>query len=295
MSAHVRAIALMVCAATLWSIAGVVTRQLGADLREHGRFEISFWRSVFCALTVAVYLARRGGLQAVRTAGVPGLVCAAMWASMFTAFMLALTLTSTANTLLVMSVSPLITAILARIVLGTPIAGRTWAAIAAAMIGMIWMFAGDAAITAGTRTLAGVLIAFVVPVAAAVNLITLKKAHTQVDLIPSVFAGGVIAALVALPLALPFRATGADVAWLALLGVMQLGVPCAMMVVAARSLSATELALLGLLEVVLGPLWAWLGAGEVPSRATLAGGGLILAALVFNELTTRRPKATMLR
>ena len=54
--------------------------------------------------------------------------------------------------------------------------------------------------------------------------------------------------------------------------------------IASRSLQAPEIALLALLEVVLGPLWAWLGAGEVPARATLVGGGIVLAAMIFNEL-----------
>ena len=54
--------------------------------------------------------------------------------------------------------------------------------------------------------------------------------------------------------------------------------------VATAGLSAPEIALLALLEVVLGPLWAWLGAGEAPAVATLAGGALVIAALLLNEL-----------
>jgi drug/metabolite transporter (DMT)-like permease len=57
-----------------------------------------------------------------------------------------------------------------------------------------------------------------------------------------------------------------------------------LLVVASRTLLAPEIALLGLLEVVLGPLWAWLGAGEDIGRATLVGGAIVLAALVLNEL-----------
>ena len=64
-----------------------------------------------------------------------------------------------------------------------------------------------------------------------------------------------------------------------------------LLVVASRHLLAPELALLGLLEVVLGPLWAWLGAGEVPAAATLAGGAVVLAALMLNELSAPRQKA----
>ena len=75
---------------------------------------------------------------------------------------------------------------------------------------------------------------------------------------------------------------------LAMLGFFQLGLPCMLMVRAARSLSAPEISLLALLEVLLGPIWAWLGAGEVPASATLLGGAVVLTALVFNEIADMR-------
>ena len=90
--------------------------------------------------------------------------------------------------------------------------------------------------------------------------------------------------LIALPFALPFSSTGRDIALLAFLGITQLGLPCVLLVLASRALLAPEIALLGLLEVVLGPLWAWLGAGEVPGGSTLLGGMIVLAALAANEL-----------
>ena len=60
------------------------------------------------------------------------------------------------------------------------------------------------------------------------------------------------------------------------------------LVVAARALSAPEIALLGLIEVVAGPIWAWLGAGETPSSETLRGGAVVLAALAGNEFVALR-------
>jgi len=76
-----------------------------------------------------------------------------------------------------------------------------------------------------------------------------------------VMLGGALSALVALPLARPISASGV-----------------------CLTLLAPEIALLGLLEVVLGPLWAWLGAGETPAASTLTGGALVLVALAGNEL-----------
>jgi len=287
----------MIIAPLLWSIAGVVTRNLSPELQAQGRFEITFWRSLFAALFVGGYLllVRRDFAGALRRAGLPGVLSGCMWATMFVCFMLALTLTSTANTLIVLAVAPLATTLLAWAVLKSPIAPRTWAAVGIAMAGIAWMFAGSLRIES-PRSVLGMLIAFGAPLASAINVVLLKKRGAQVDLVPAVFLGGAISAALMLPLAVPFIATPRDVALLALLGCFQLGLPCMLLVIAARHLSATEIALLALLEVLFGPLWAWLGAGEEPAATTLAGGALVLAALLLNELAgTRRGNAAAAR
>src|SRR5439155_26642614 len=132
------------------------------------------------------------------------------------------------------------------------------------------------------------LIGLTIPLAAAINVVTLRAASAELDLRPAVMLGGAISCLIALPLALPLQASAKDIALLAFLGVFQLALPCMLLVLASRTLLAPEIALIGLLEVVLGPLWAWLGAGEVPAHATLAGGGIVLAALAINELASFR-------
>jgi drug/metabolite transporter (DMT)-like permease len=287
--AHRRAMILMIIAPTLWSIAGVVTRHLSPELVQQGRFEITFWRSAFAALFVLGFLlfVRRDLFGSLHRAGVPGLASGLMWAVMFITFMLALTLTSTANTLIVLAVAPLTTALLAWAVLREPIPLRTWCAIFIAMAGIAWMFAGSFRLESRASVL-GMLIAFGAPVASAINIVILKKRGHAVDLIPAVLIGGVVSALLMLPFALPFVAGARDVGLLAVLGFFQLGLPCILMVTATRHLAPTEVALLALLEVLLGPLWAWLGAGEVPASSTLAGGTIVLAALLLNEFVPRR-------
>lgn len=277
----------MIIAPTLWSIAGVITRHLDAARG----FEVTFWRSLFSAMAVAIVLVGQQGVaraaNTIRSAGLTGVLSGMMWCVMFVCFMIALTKTTVANTLIVMSVAPLLTAFLAWVVLKQHIPQRTWLAIAAAFIGILWMFVNGMS-NVGGQHLIGMLIASAVPVASAVNLIILKRAGQGIDLMPAVFLGSVFSALLMLPFAWPLQASLHDVGLLAVLGFFQLGLPCLLMVKATKSLSAPEVALLSLLEVLLGPLWTWLGAGEVPAPETLLGGGVVMAALVLNEIAALR-------
>jgi drug/metabolite transporter (DMT)-like permease len=271
----------MLIAPVLWSTAGVVTRHV----ERAEPFEQVFWRSLFAFAFVFLAL-RKNPLKAVRAAGWPGLFSGAMWAVMFTAFVVALSLTTTANTLVVMSIAPLLTAFLSFLILKENVSLRTWLAAGAAAVGIGWMFHNG---FVGGH-LAGMLIALLIPFASAANLIALRAGAARVDLIPAVMLGGALSCVIALPFALPFSASSRDLALLAFLGVFQLGLPCMLLVVASRTLRPPEIALLSLLEVVLGPLWAWIGAGEAPGAATLYGGGIVLAALVLNEISTMREK-----
>jgi drug/metabolite transporter (DMT)-like permease len=274
----------MVAAPVLWSTAGVVTRHI----ERAGAFEQVFWRSLFAFVFIFVVLLfqKSNPWRAVRAAGWPGIASGMLWAVMFTAFMVALSMTTTANALVVMSVCPLLTAILARAFLRDALPLRTWIAAGAATIGIAWMFSFSL-----EKHFAGMAVAALIPVAAAINLVLLRASAAQFDLLPAVMLGGAIACIVVLPFALPFSLSQRDFLLLAFLGLFQLGLPCMLLIIASRTLPAPEIALLGLLEVVLGPLWAWLGAGETPATATLAGGAVVLAALALNELGSLRRSA----
>jgi drug/metabolite transporter (DMT)-like permease len=280
------ALLLMVCAATLWSIAGVFTRHLD----EVRGFEITFWRSFVTALFVGATLLWReksNVITSVRRVGAIGVLSGFFWGIMFSCFMMALTMTTVANTLVVDSILPFLTAIFAWFFLKQKTSLRTWLAIILASLGIFCMFAGSVAEFGSTHIL-GMMVALVVPFSAAGNFIILKKAGHTTDLIPTVLFGALFSACFMLPFALPFHSSLHDIAIMAILGIFQLGLPCMLLVKASRALSAPEISLIAMLEIVLGPLWAWLGAAEVPSNATLVGGTFVLVALILNELAMLR-------
>jgi drug/metabolite transporter (DMT)-like permease len=292
---HRQAVLVMIAVTLMWSIAGVVSRQL-----EHARsFEVTFWRSLFNALALVGMLAWLRGpaplWRSLREGGRALWLSGLCWSVMFTAFMVAITLTTVANVLVTMAIAPLLTALVARLALGHRLAVRTWAAIVVAGLGIGWMYAGEVS-GSDPRHLLGTAVALGVPVAAAVNWTLMQhisraaRSSAVPDMLPAVLIGAVLSCVVTLPLSLPFAASASDLGWLAVLGVVQLAIPCLLAVSASRVLSAPEVSLLALLEVVFGVAWAWLGAGESPSVPVLGGGALVLAALAANEAVALRER-----
>jgi drug/metabolite transporter (DMT)-like permease len=297
---HRRALLLMVCVTLMWSIAGIVTRHLDSARG----FELTFWRSLFNALALLLLLGwLQGPARLWRTLRGGGRVLwlsAACWGVMYTAFMVAITLTTVANVLVTMALAPLLTALAARFTLGHRLPPRTWVAIVVAGAGIAWMYGSELG-GAEARHLVGTAVALCVPVAAAINWTLLQHVHhtsppeQAPDMLAPVLLGALLSAAATLPLALPFAATPHDLALLGLLGVVQLAIPCVIAVRLARVLAAPQMSLLSLLEVVFGVLWVWLGSSEAPSPAVLGGGALVLLALAGNEaLALRRnvPRAT---
>lgn len=271
----------MVLVTFLWSTAGVVTRHL-----EYARtFEVTFWRALFASLGLLVILPffqGRAVFQKIRHAGPVLWVSGVCWGVMFTCYMVAFTLTTVGNVLVTLSVGPLLTAIVARVLIGYRVPMRTWGAIFVAGIGMAYMFASQV----GSGSIAGSLVSLAIPLAAAVNWTVTQHARDQgqnIDLVPAVLLGAMLSAASTCLLAYPFQASSHDVTLLALLGVFQVAIPGILCMICARVLQAPELSLLQLLEVIFGILLAWVGANEEPGSAVLIGGTLVIGALVANE------------
>lgn len=291
---HRRSILLMIVAATCWSTGGILVRQLSIN----NAWEIVFWRSLFMTLFVAATLVVMHGRRTpsrVAAVGIPGVLSGLFLAGTFFFFIASLTRTTVANTFVLMSVSPLLAAIAARLVLREAVPSRTWIAIAVAFFGIVVMFSD--AIDGGRFT--GNVLALGVSCCFALNLTMLRKFHATIDMLPAVLFAGLWSLVPAFALAGPFEATPRDIGILAFMGCVQLGIGCLLMTAASKHLSATELGLLALLEPVLGPVWVWVLIGENPGALTLIGGLIVLGAVLANEAfaawSRRAPRAAPAR
>jgi drug/metabolite transporter (DMT)-like permease len=281
---HGMAVWTMVGCTVLWSMAGVVTRHL----EEARSFEVTFWRSFFTVVSLLIILPLwqgRGVWSRLPWRNRYFWLSGVCWSVMFTAFMVALTLTAVANVLITMAVGPLFTALFTRVFLRHQLPVRTWVAIVVAGIGIGWMYGAQLSL-GDPNFLVGSLVALCVPIAGAVQWTLAQKSQSDghsLDLVSSVLLGAVFSTLLTLPLAMPFQASAHDVGLLATLGLFQLAIPCVLSVICVRVLKAPEASLLCLLEIVFGIALAWWGANEAPQMSVLLGGSLVLGALLMNQ------------
>ena len=280
-----RGVLLMLGASLCWSLSGIIVR----NTRIANNWEIVFWRSCFSFLFLAAVLgfSHRGNVfNELHKTGVAGLASGVLFATMITFFLLALTMTTVANTQAIDCLAPFTGALAGWILLHERLLARTLVTMACALVGVLLMFIESL----GTGRMAGNLVALFVPIAYGINVAVLRKSHTKADMVMAVLLGSLISALITLPLALPFSASLHDIALLAFMGVVQLAIGCILFVRAMPYLSAAEIGLIGLLESILAPLWTWLGVGERPSNLALVGGVIVIASLAVNELLSLRKK-----
>jgi drug/metabolite transporter, DME family len=268
-------------AAAVFSTAGVIVRRI-----ELPAWDISFWRSALLVATMLplLFWQRRGLLIDVRNAGPALLLSALLLAGSCVAFILALGLAPVANVLLMFGATPFITALLARLFLGEPLHGHTILAMAAAVLGLAISVAGS--LQAGA--LAGMAVALIVVLCMSGNYVVVRH-RRDIGMAPAIWLAGVISGLAALPFAHPGNVTWSQVPWLLALGPGQLAGGLLLYMASLKRIPAGRAALLGLLELVLGPLWVWLFDGEKPDDLTLLGGAIVIGAAAANVwLDSRR-------
>jgi drug/metabolite transporter (DMT)-like permease len=111
--------------------------------------------------------------------------------------------------------------------------------------------------------------------------LVITRHRADISMAPAICLSQMLVLAFAAPLAAPATVGAHDLGVLVLLGVCQMGLGLALLTLGARLISAAEVALISLLEVVLGPLWVWLAYDEQPATATLLGGAIVIAAVAL--------------
>ena len=273
-------------AAVAWSLAGVGQRELDATPATQVA-----GRAVFAALAllaIVVATERRGTISAFRSMGRSGVALAVSLAVSSGACLLALNYATVANVLFMQAAAPMMAALLGWVFLRERVDGRTWVALALAAVGVGVMAVGS--FEAGTLAVA---LPFLVAASFAA-VIVIARHRRDVSMMPATCASQVLVVLAFLPFASLSSASESDWAIFAALGFGQMGAGLALLTIGARLIAPAQVAILSLLELVLGPLWVWLAYGERPATATLVGGVVVVTAVLVQasgEVRVRRTPA----
>ncbi len=260
-----------------FSTGGFFVRSVSVD-----PWEIIAVRCFFAGLGVLMilFVSERGRVwPLLRASGWPVVAVGVSTAWGIIAYVLALQYTLVANVIALMTVSTIMVALLAKPVLGEPVALRTWLALLGSLCGVGVMFWSDV----GGGGVVGNLLALSIAAAIALQTLIARRFRTG-RMEPAVLMAAVLAGLVSLPFALPFEATGREVGMMAALGLVQLASALTLYFYAARFLPAPILVFVVLIDAVFAPVWVWLGFGEVPGTLVFVGAVVILASVAGNAL-----------
>jgi drug/metabolite transporter (DMT)-like permease len=259
-------------AALAWSTAGVLQRELGVDVATQ-----LLGRASFATLTLIVFVAvteRGRSVSAFVRMGWAELGFAVCMGGSSAAFIVALNHTTVANVLLFQAVSPFVAALLAWVLLHEHVGRRTVVAMAIALVGVAAMVGGPGGATLGVAIAGGMSVLF------AVGLVFARH-RADISMGPATCLAQLGIVVLAAPFSRPGTVGAHDLAYLIGLGVGQIGLGLVFLALGARLIPAAEVALISLLEVVLGPLWVWLADGERPATATLVGGAVVVVAVAI--------------
>ena len=263
-------------AAVAWSTAGVMQRALSVGVATQ-----LAGRAFFAGLTLlafSVILHRGRVVEPFRSMGLAGVGVAATTALASGSFIVALNHTTVAHVLFLQAASPMMAALIALVFLGERIPRRS-------LMAMLLALAGVAVIVGDPRGFdaLGDTLSLVMALAFAVAIVITRR-RRDVSMIPAVCLAQAFVVVAAAPFADVHSIHGRDWPLLIAMGVGQMGLGLALFTVGARLIPAAEVALITLLEVVLGPLWVLISIHERPDAATLVGGAIVVAAVVLQAL-----------
>jgi len=261
---------------------GLLTRLITTD-----HWTLIFWRTLFMGFGMWIlssYLYPNNTWAKYKALGSSGMAMVALYSMGTISFIVAITHTSVANTLIILSTTPLSAVLIGRVFLGERIAARSWSAILLVGIGVLVMSTDkSSANTSMFGDIAALIGAFFLAAG-----FTIVRRFPSIPIFPALSTSGLVTALLVLPLAQPFSISQQDFGYLLIMGVYMLPVGTALMFLGPRYIPAAEVGLMLLLESILGPVWVWLALSEQPGTRTFIGGAIILSTLLINAIWIMR-------
>jgi DME family drug/metabolite transporter len=276
---------LILMGAFFLSWGGLLIREIeNADI-----WQVLFWRAFFFSLTLIFFLLFRYKKQAfhiIKKSGYPGLAYGFAMSLGFVAYIIAMTETTVANVLFIISSQTIWLAIFGYLFLKEKISLKTLFSIILAMTGITVMIGGSL----DTGSLKGNLVALYIPINFAFLILLIRK-FPKIDFVPALLIAGFLSMVYGFVMSETIVVSLYDLLIVFLLGSFQHAFGFICITIGARSTPAVIVGLLMLTEALFGPFWVWLFLNEIPPISVFLGGGIIIIAVIFKTLEQKYSKS----
>ena len=258
------------------------------SFEEASIWQILFLRSFFFLLALIAFLFvtyKKNTFNIIKESGLPGLLGGFVLSFSFVAFVVAMSNTTVANVVFIISTQTMFLAIFGYFYLKEKVSLIGLISIFLAMSGIIIMV-GDS-ISGGS--LFGNVVALAIPINFAILVMIIRK-NTKVDMVPAIFYSGIFSLIYGFFLAESFEFTKHDL-WMGfLLGVPQLAVSFICITIGSRTVESATVGILMLMETLCAPLWVWLFLNEIPPISVFIGGAVIISAIILKRFDKKHSK-----
>ncbi len=250
-------------------------------------FSLIFYRSALPIVTILIFLVytyQKSFLKSFYLIGIPGIIYAILYAITHICFVYSIQNTAVANTLVLIASAPIFAALFSVFILKEIPTFFTWIVILIAMFAMIIIGVGSFT----TKGLYGDLMALIVAIGMGISMVLVRLFKNK-DLVPACLLGCLIAAIYAIPFGINFNLNNDQIVFLLIMCILILPIPFMILTISPKFAPAHEVALIFLLESVLGTAWVWFIINETPPINTIIGGTLLIASVtIYIYQTTRK-------
>ena len=193
-------------------------------------------------------------------------------------FVISIQNTNVANTLVMIALAPMLSAILGGIFLKEIPDRKTWAAIGVTFLAAVYIFFDSLQI----GNIYGDILGFITALGLAINAVTIRSAKKK-NLLPAAVVGKLFVAIFAMFFIETYTLIERDLIIVPLMSIMCVAIPFVLVTIAPRFIPAEEVNLFFLLETIIGPFWVWMVIKEQPSLETIQGGSIIILTIAIHS------------
>ena len=244
-------------------------------------WSLVFYRGIIPFFTVLIgmlLIYKANFFKMLFTSGRHGIIYIITFSITNIAFVVSIQNTNVANTLVMIAMAPMLSAILGAIFLKEMPDSKTWIAIAVTFFAAIYIFYDSLQL----GNIFGDLLGLVCALGLAVGAVTIRSAKTK-NLVPAAVVGKLLVAIFAIFFIETYALVGRDLLIVPLMCVMCVAIPFVLVTIAPRFIPAEEVNLFFLLETIIGPIWVWMVIKEQPSLETIQGGIVIILTIAIHS------------